>query len=87
MLSWVVNYGHTSIQLSLSLEGSPPRGPSNSFKISPPSRLPSCKHTAPVTPLESALVEVLIPKYLKSLRMNTYEKQGGGGTQIAPFGS
>jgi hypothetical protein len=36
-----------------------------------------------LTPLESALIQVLILINLKFFRMNTYEKQGGGGIPLA----
>jgi hypothetical protein len=44
-----------------------------------PSQLLSCQHIAPITPLESALVEVFILKSLKFFRINTYEKHRGWG--------
>jgi hypothetical protein len=36
----------------------------------------------PTTPLESALIEVLIPENLKLFGMNTYKKYRGGGGLI-----
>jgi hypothetical protein len=36
----------------------------------------------PATPLESTLVEVFILNNLNFFRMNTYEKQGGGGVLL-----
>src|SRR5258708_11213669 len=39
-----------------------------------PPQLLSCQHIAPVTSLESTLVEVFILKSLKFFRINTYEK-------------
>jgi len=47
-----------------------------------PTQLLSCKQTAPVTPLESALIEVLILKSFKFFRMNTYEKHRGEGVLL-----
>src|SRR5258708_39544241 len=44
-----------------------------------PTQLLSCQHIAPITPLESALVEVFILKSLKFFRINTYEKHRGEG--------
>src|SRR5260370_42627877 len=48
-------------------------------KLSGPIQSLSRQHTAPVTPLESALVEVFILKSLKFFRINTYEKHRGWG--------
>src|SRR6266481_5353713 len=45
-----------------------------------PPQLLSCQHTAPVTPLESALLQVFILKILKSFGINTYKKPGGRGS-------
>src|SRR5258708_22992535 len=44
-----------------------------------PPQLLSCQHIAPVTSLESTLVEVFILKSLKFFRINTYEKHRGEG--------
>jgi hypothetical protein len=44
-----------------------------------PLQLLSCKQVAPVTHLESPLVQVFILMNLKLLRMNTYEKHRGEG--------
>jgi hypothetical protein len=48
-------------------------------KSSGPAQLLSCKQIVPVSPLEYALMEVLILKSLKFFRMNTYEKDRGWG--------
>jgi hypothetical protein len=39
-------------------------------------------HSAPITPLESALTEVLIPGNLKLFGMNTYKKTWGRGVLL-----
>ena len=52
-----------------------------------PRSLTSCKHTAPITPLESALIQVLIPKNLKPPRINTYKKHGGEGVLLLTWRS
>ena len=44
--------------------------------------LPFYKQTAPITPLDSALIELFILKTLKSFRMNTYKKHGGRGVLL-----
>jgi hypothetical protein len=45
-------------------------------------QLLSCQQIAPVSPLESALLEVFILKSLKFFRINTYEKHRGRGLVI-----
>jgi len=45
-------------------------------------QLLSRQQIAPVTPLESALIQVLILKSLKFFRINTYEKHRGWGPVI-----
>src|SRR6266478_5225865 len=49
-------------------------------KSAGPPQLLSCKYTAPITPLESALLQVFILKILKSFGINTYKKPGGRGS-------
>src|SRR5260370_23542967 len=49
-------------------------------KSTGPPQLLSCKHSAPITPLESALLQVFILKILKSFGINTYKKPGGRGS-------
>jgi hypothetical protein len=46
-----------------------------------------CKKVSPISSLESALVEVLILKCFKLIRMNTYGKPGGRGPALSvlPF--
>jgi hypothetical protein len=48
-------------------------------KLLGPTQLLSYKQSNPVTPLESALLEVFILKTLKFFRINTYEKHRGEG--------
>src|SRR5260221_14501501 len=48
-------------------------------KSTGPPQLLYCQHTAPITPLESALLQVFILKILKSFGINTYKKPGGRG--------
>jgi hypothetical protein len=55
-----------------------------------PWQLPLDEQATPVSPLESALAQVLILMTFKSLRMNTYEKPGGGWQRVygrGPAGS
>jgi hypothetical protein len=49
-------------------------------KSTGPPQLLCCKHTAPVTPLESALLQVFILKDFNLTRINTYKKTGGWGS-------
>jgi hypothetical protein len=51
----------------------------NPLKSVHPLQLPSCNFCAPVTPLESALLQVFILKNFNSPGMNTYKKSGGRG--------
>ncbi len=49
------------------------------FQSTHPRQLPFYNYIALVTPLESALMEVLISKNFKSFRINTYKKHRGEG--------
>jgi hypothetical protein len=60
----------------------PARAPFRNFK---PFNIPTFQPAPTLTPLESALLQVLIVDNLKSFRMNVYEKPGGRGTSSMAF--
>src|SRR6266403_2367383 len=58
--------------------------PSNSFARTPAPIQSAVPQNGSITPLESALIEVLILGNLKLFRMNTYAKHGGEGHLAIP---